>query len=129
MYRAGTSTSGGEVVLSLVTEYESKAMAGWQDSVYCLEFHHHGNLLAGDYSLRIVASGMISHVHCRMAQAHSCLCVLHFNEYLSSVESWHSEEMEGGQSRDVEAFLGIYVRAVDNYRLASSNHRRTASDE
>ena len=67
MYRAGISTSGGEVVLSLVTEYESKAVARWQDSVYRLEFHHHGNLLTGDYSLRIVATGMISHVHCRMA--------------------------------------------------------------
>ena len=83
---ARIATGRGQVVLALVTENESEPVPRREYGINALKLHHHGYLLPGDYSLGLVASLMIPHIHGRVTQAHSSHGILHLDEDLPAIE-------------------------------------------
>ena len=86
MHCARISTSGSQIVLALIAEDESESVTRGEYRINALELHHHGYLLPGDYSLGLVASLMIPHIHGRVTQAHSSHGILHLDEDLPAIE-------------------------------------------
>ena len=89
MYCARIATGRGQVVLALIAEDESEPVPRREYGINALKLHHHGYLLPGDYSLGLIASLVIPHIHGRMPQAQSGHGVLHLDEHLAPVECWH----------------------------------------